>query len=71
MSVIVWLASGERRVVAEADGADTDGFFVWFTARDPRDESDGRIVLTLRAKDGSRGNRQGREGHPDHPPEIN
>jgi hypothetical protein len=32
MTVTVALKSGERRVVDDAEGADTDGFFVWFTA---------------------------------------
>jgi hypothetical protein len=52
MSVTVWMTSGQRRVITDADGADTDGFFVWFTAQDRRDESDSRRkVLTLRAQD--------------------
>ena len=55
MSVTVWLTSGAHRVIADADGADTDGYFVWFTARDRRGESESRrTVLTLRAEDVAR-----------------
>jgi hypothetical protein len=51
MPVTVWLRSGESRVVKEADGADTDGSFIWFTAPDDREGCDRRTVLTLHVRD--------------------
>ena len=51
MPVTVWLTSGERRVVEEADGADMDGAFVRFTAPDRLRRDCRRTVLTLRATD--------------------
>jgi hypothetical protein len=51
MAVRVFLTSGTMRVIAEADGADTDGYFIWFTTKDRRAGSDRRTVLTLRAAD--------------------
>jgi hypothetical protein len=53
MSVTVWMTSGERRVIADADGADTDGFLIWFTAPDRRADSR-RTLLTLRTADVAR-----------------
>jgi len=51
MPVTVWLVSGEERVIADADGADTDGYLIWFTTPDRREGADRRTVLTLRAVD--------------------
>jgi hypothetical protein len=53
MPVIVWMKSGGHRVVADADGADTDGFFIWiwFTAADPGGGATRHAVLTLRVAD--------------------
>ena len=50
MAVIVWLTSGGRRVIPEADSAETDGPFVKFNAP-VGIRSEQRTVLMLKASD--------------------